>query len=141
MTLYTGIAKDVQARLKAHNDGKGAKYTKGRGPFVVVKEIQCATKSEALKLEYKIKQLPREEKLKPHILFCDKCLKVVPEEQIVYYEPNSWHKGYYAHQYEEYVNLNGPSGGMNFCGGYQTKYCGVIREPTQEEFFMYETCK
>jgi putative endonuclease len=62
-TLYTGITNNLERRIKQHNEGKGAKYTKGRGPVTLVKSIECATKSEALKLEYKIKQLPREEKL------------------------------------------------------------------------------
>ncbi len=62
-TLYTGITNNLERRIKQHNEGKGAKYTRGRGPVTLVKSIECATKSEALKLEYKIKQLPREEKL------------------------------------------------------------------------------
>jgi putative endonuclease len=62
-TLYTGITNDLERRVKQHNEGKGAKYTRGRGPVTLVKFIECASKSEALKLEYKIKQLPREEKL------------------------------------------------------------------------------
>jgi putative endonuclease len=62
-TIYTGITKDVDARLKTHNEGRGARYTRGRGPFFILKSFQVETKSDALKLEYKIKQLPREEKL------------------------------------------------------------------------------
>jgi putative endonuclease len=63
-TLYTGITKDIDRRIKQHNEGKGAKYTLGRGPVALVKSFECASKSEALKLEYKIKQLPKAEKLK-----------------------------------------------------------------------------
>lgn len=62
-TLYTGITNNLEARIAAHNDGKGAKYTKGRGPVALLKYFECNNKSEALKLEYKIKQLPREKKL------------------------------------------------------------------------------
>jgi putative endonuclease len=62
-TLYTGITLDVDARLKTHNEGRGARYTRGRGPFVLRKTFQVSTKSDALKLEYKIKQLSKEEKL------------------------------------------------------------------------------
>lgn len=62
-TLYTGITNNLEKRIKAHNAGKGARYTKGRGPVILIKCFTCATKSEALKLEYKIKQLPRAEKL------------------------------------------------------------------------------
>jgi len=141
-TLYTGITNNIDKRIVKHNKGTGAKYTKARRPVILVKSIECVNKSEALKLEYKIKQMPKKEKLKPQINFCDKCHKVVPEEQITYYEPNSFCKeARYVHQYKKYVNLNGPSGGMNFCGGYETQYCGNIREPSQEEYFIYVTCK
>ena len=61
-TLYTGIAKDVQKRLNEHNSGKGAKYTKGRGPFVLLLQITCENKSSALKLEIKIKKLNKKQK-------------------------------------------------------------------------------
>lgn len=63
-TLYTGITNNLELRIQKHNEGKGAKYTKGRGPVALVKSFECLTKSEALKLEYKIKQLSKEEKLK-----------------------------------------------------------------------------
>lgn len=63
-TLYTGITTDLDRRIKEHSSGKGAKYTKGRGPFTLVKFFQRETKSEALKLEYYIKQLSKEDKLK-----------------------------------------------------------------------------
>lgn len=63
-TLYTGITNNLERRINQHNQGKGAKYTKGRGPVILIKSFECATKSEALKLEYKIKQMSREEKLR-----------------------------------------------------------------------------
>ena len=63
-SLYTGIARDVQARLEAHRSGKGAKYTRGRSPLELVYTEQCVTKSEALKRELAIKALPRAEKEK-----------------------------------------------------------------------------
>lgn len=62
-SLYTGIARDVQARLQMHRSGKGAKYTRGRGPLELVYTEECADKSEALKRELAIKALSREEKL------------------------------------------------------------------------------
>ena len=62
-TLYTGVAKDVSARLEMHRSGKGAKYTRGRGPLELVYEEVCHDKGSALKRESKIKRLPREEKL------------------------------------------------------------------------------
>lgn len=62
-TLYTGITTDVDRRIKQHNEGKGAKYTRGRGPVALVKFFTRDSKGEALKLEYQIKQLSKEEKL------------------------------------------------------------------------------
>ena len=62
-TLYGGYTTDLQKRLAAHNSGKGAKYTRGRGPLELVYTEQCADKSEALKRELAIKALSREEKL------------------------------------------------------------------------------
>lgn len=62
-TLYTGITTNVERRIKQHNEGKGAKYTMGRGPVALVKFFTRNTKGEALKLEYHIKQLSKEEKL------------------------------------------------------------------------------
>lgn len=62
-TLYTGITNNLEKRIKQHNEGKGAKYTMGRGPVVLVKSFEAISKGDALKLEYKIKQLPRAEKL------------------------------------------------------------------------------
>lgn len=62
-TLYTGITDDVERRLKAHNSGKGAKYTRGRGPVELVYREEQPDKSAALKREIAIKKLPREGKL------------------------------------------------------------------------------
>ncbi len=61
-TLYTGITTDVQARLKTHRSGKGAKYTRGRLPLELVYEEVCEGKSQALKRELAMKALSREEK-------------------------------------------------------------------------------
>ena len=62
-SLYTGYARDVEARIKQHNLGKGAKYTKARRPVVLVYQEMYDTKSEALKREFEIKQLSRKQKL------------------------------------------------------------------------------
>lgn len=62
-TLYTGMAKDVARRLDAHNRGKGAKYTRGRGPVEVVYQERCSSKPAALRREIAIKKLSRAEKL------------------------------------------------------------------------------
>ena len=63
-TLYTGITTDVDKRLEAHRAGKGAKYTRGRGPLELVYREECGTHSEALKRELEMKRLSREEKQK-----------------------------------------------------------------------------
>jgi putative endonuclease len=63
-TLYTGIALDVAARIAAHNAGRGARYTRGRGPLVVCATRRCADKGSALRLELALKRLPRAEKEK-----------------------------------------------------------------------------
>lgn len=63
-TLYTGITTDIDRRVKEHNGGsRGAKYTRGRRPVILLGFIGVTSKSIALKVEYKIKQLPRDEKL------------------------------------------------------------------------------
>ena len=61
-TLYCGYTDDVQTRMKAHNDGKGAKYTKARRPVEVVYMEEFSSRSDALKREYAIKQMSREQK-------------------------------------------------------------------------------
>jgi len=63
-TLYTGITTDVEKRLEAHRSGKGAKYTRGRGPLVLLYSEECGDHSAALKRELEIKALTREEKQK-----------------------------------------------------------------------------
>jgi len=62
--LYTGIAKDVKARFAAHVNGKGAKFTRLNRPVGVVGKARLATKGEALRAEYALKQLPRAVKLR-----------------------------------------------------------------------------
>lgn len=62
-TLYTGMTDDLERRLAAHNRGKGAKYTRGRGPVELVYREPCGDRSAALRREYALKQLRREEKL------------------------------------------------------------------------------
>ncbi len=63
-TLYCGIALDVEARLKQHQAGTGAKYTRGRGPLTLVYREACPSKAEALRRERAIKRLPRLRKAK-----------------------------------------------------------------------------
>ena len=63
-SLYTGITTDVEKRFEAHNCGKGAKYTRGRGPLELVYREECGDHSTALNRELQIKALTREEKIK-----------------------------------------------------------------------------
>ena len=63
-TYYTGYTNDLEKRLLAHNAGKGAKYTKNRIPVEIVYFEEYEDKSEAMKREYAIKQLTREQKEK-----------------------------------------------------------------------------
>ena len=62
-SLYCGISNDLKKRLIEHNSGKGAKYTRSRRPVVLVGVSPELTKSDALRLEYKIKQLPAGRKI------------------------------------------------------------------------------
>ncbi len=62
-TLYTGIAKDLAKRVEEHEAGRGAKYTRGRGPFKIVFEEERPTRGAALKREAEIKTLDRSSKL------------------------------------------------------------------------------
>jgi putative endonuclease len=61
-TLYTGTAKDPQARERAHNEGRGARYTSGRRPVTMVYAESCESRSLALKREHQVKRLTRAQK-------------------------------------------------------------------------------
>ena len=63
-SLYTGVTNNLKKRVLAHQEGKGAKYTKGRLPVKVIYHENHPNRSEALKREIVIKQLDRLEKLK-----------------------------------------------------------------------------
>ncbi len=63
-SLYTGITVDVPARLAAHRAGKGAKYTRGRGPMEVVYTEEVGSHSDALKRELEVKSYSRADKQK-----------------------------------------------------------------------------
>lgn len=62
-SLYTGITVDVEARFAQHSSGTGAKYTRGRGPLELVYVEQCRDHSHALKREYQVKSLSKNDKL------------------------------------------------------------------------------
>ncbi len=62
-SLYTGYTPDLEKRVETHNAGKGAKYTRGRRPVKLVYSEEYDTKEEAMRREYQIKHLKREEKI------------------------------------------------------------------------------
>ena len=62
-SLYTGWTNDPDRRLRAHQSGRGAKYTRAHLPVTLVYHESFETKSEALRREAEIKRLPREKKL------------------------------------------------------------------------------
>ena len=61
-TLYTGVAKDVSARVDQHNAGCGAKYTRGRRPVELVYQERVVDQSAALRREFRIKRMERSAK-------------------------------------------------------------------------------
>lgn len=61
-TYYTGYTNNLEKRIKAHNEGKGAKYTKGRRPVELIYYEEFEDKHSAMKREWTIKQLSRREK-------------------------------------------------------------------------------
>ena len=61
--IYTGVAVDVAARFEKHRSGKGAAFTRMSKPLRLLASKKCRSRSAALKLEYKLKQLTREEKV------------------------------------------------------------------------------
>lgn len=61
-SFYTGITPDLEARLRKHENGTGAKYTRGRGPYRVVLTERAASRSEASKREAAIKAMTRQDK-------------------------------------------------------------------------------
>ncbi|MCU9615304.1 GIY-YIG nuclease family protein [Caldibacillus lycopersici] len=61
-SYYGGYTVDLEKRLQAHNSGTGAKYTRGRGPVKLVYHETFSTKGDALRAEYRFKQLPRKKK-------------------------------------------------------------------------------
>lgn len=72
-TLYTGSTDRLEHRLSMHRSGKGAKYTRGRGPLTLTYVEKCPDRSHALRREHAIKNLTRQEKL-------ELCAGFMPEE-------------------------------------------------------------
>jgi len=61
-TLYTGYARDPDAREKVHNSGRGARYTSGRRPVVLVYRETCKSRGDALRREHQLKRWSRRRK-------------------------------------------------------------------------------
>ncbi|WP_459479922.1 GIY-YIG nuclease family protein [Clostridium saccharoperbutylacetonicum] len=62
-TFYTGWTNNLKKRIEMHSNGTGAKYTRGRGPVKLVYNEQFEDKRDAMKREYEIKQMTRQEKI------------------------------------------------------------------------------
>jgi putative endonuclease len=61
-SLYCGITNDLPRRLRQHDQGKGARYTRGRGPVLLIKSWKATDHSAALKAERAFKKLTRQAK-------------------------------------------------------------------------------
>ena len=61
-TYYIGYTNDLKKRVKAHNEGKAAKYTKGRGPVELIYYEEYEEKSQAMRREWEMKRLSRSQK-------------------------------------------------------------------------------
>ena len=62
-SLYTGWTNHLEERIQAHNEGRGAKYTRSRRPVELIYYESMETKEEAMRREYAIKHMKRKEKL------------------------------------------------------------------------------
>lgn len=62
-SLYAGVTNDLEQRLQKHNTGKGARYTRSRLPVRLVYQETAPTRGAALKREYRLRHLTREQKL------------------------------------------------------------------------------
>ncbi|HEY9703774.1 MAG TPA: GIY-YIG nuclease family protein [Allocoleopsis sp.] len=81
-SLYTGITNDLDKRIKAHSEGKGAKYTKGRGPFKLLHCFMHPSKSSASQREAEIKKWPKEEKIR-HIEYWSEKKNRIPLFKVI----------------------------------------------------------
>ncbi|QGY40956.1 GIY-YIG nuclease family protein [Pseudodesulfovibrio cashew] len=62
-TLYCGVTTDVKRRIDQHNSGTGAKYTRSRTPVSLEACVSTKSRSDALRLEIKVKKQPRYKKI------------------------------------------------------------------------------
>lgn len=86
-TLYTGITDDLSRRIAAHGTPKGAKYTRGRGPFQLRYVEPCPDHSMALKRELQIKGLTKEKKR----LLCMQYARQTEDENAILFRYSSNH--------------------------------------------------
>lgn len=63
-SYYAGYTNDLEKRLEAHNTGKGAKYTRAKGPVEMIYHESFSTKTAAMKAEYAFKQLSKAKKIR-----------------------------------------------------------------------------
>ena len=63
-SFYTGVTNDIPKRMKTHASGKGSKYVARKGFLQLLASKECASKSDACKEEYMIKQLPKWDKIR-----------------------------------------------------------------------------
>ncbi|MDK9737273.1 GIY-YIG nuclease family protein [Vibrio sp. D404a] len=82
--LYCGITNDLSRRFEQHQQGKGAKALKGKGPLLLEWSHKAGSKSDALKVEYAIKQLPKTRKER---LVTQQLSVEIKDEAKVYFEP------------------------------------------------------
>lgn len=78
--LYTGVARDVDARFAAHVKGTGARFTRSNPPLRILGSVPMATRGEALRAEYAFKQLSRADKLRWSAAGLEGFLKTCPAE-------------------------------------------------------------
>jgi putative endonuclease len=80
-SLYCGVTNNLKRRLRAHNSGNGAKYTRSRRPVTLVGLCKNLTRRDALKLEHRIKKLPADRKLE-QLKKGKEMLKMINNEKI-----------------------------------------------------------
>lgn len=105
-TLYCGMTDDIEKRLKAHNSGKGAKYTRTRLPVTLAYGEECPTRSYALKRERAIKGMTREQKLK--------LIKNKGENKMIYTIENDKIKASFSDVGAELVSLINKADGTEY---------------------------
>jgi len=66
--IYIGITTNIQRRIKQHNEGKGAKFTRGRGPWTTLACCSYDSRSDASKVEARLKKMSHAEKYKASAL-------------------------------------------------------------------------